>query len=137
MIRWAGFLLAGLALLWGSLGSGIAHAHRHDVWMGTVQLSSLPPQARQTVALIQAGGPFRFPKDGVVFGNYEQKLPSRPRGYYTEYTVATPGERGRGARRIIAGGPWLTDGRVVKARKFTEFWYSEDHYASFQRIEFP
>jgi ribonuclease T1 len=85
----------------------------------------LPREAHQTLALIRAGGPFPFPKDGTVFGNRERQLPPRPRGYYTEYTVVTPGARDRGARRVVAGGDPRASG---------EYWYTDDHYRSFRRI---
>ena len=95
----------------------------------SVDLARLPAQARMTLGLIHQGGPFPFPRDGIVFGNYEKRLPRRARGYYHEYTVPTPGVRSRGARRIIAGeGP----GRDV--RTSGEYWYSDDHYQSFARI---
>jgi ribonuclease T1 len=87
-----------------------------------VALSALPVEARQTIALIQAGGPFPYSRDGVVFRNAEGLLPKEPSGYYHEYTVPTPGEPDRGARRIITGA----DG---------EFYYTADHYESFQRVE--
>ena len=89
--------------------------------LGTVAVGDLPAEARQTLALIREGGPYPYEKDGTVFGNYERKLPRQRRGYYTEYTVKTP-------RRIIAGG---RDGRP------TEFYYTDDHYQTFRRIEFP
>jgi ribonuclease T1 len=92
-----------------------------------VDLSELPPQASDTMADIRAGGPFRFAKDGTVFRNAERILPVRPRGYYSEFTVVTPGERGRGARRIVTGGPKYG---VVRG----EFYYTGDHYQSFERI---
>ena len=57
----------------------------------SVKLSQLPAEARQTVALIDKGGPFPYAKDGVVFGNYEKLLPRQKRGFYHEYTVSTPG----------------------------------------------
>jgi ribonuclease T1 len=91
-----------------------------------VTLSSLPPQARRTEELIHSGGPFPFAKDGVVFGNYEKRLPRGPRGYYHEYTVPTPGARNRGARRIICGGNVPTEPDAC--------FYTEDHYNSFHRI---
>ena len=91
-------------------------------------VGDLPAEARQTLALIREGGPYPYEKDGTVFGNYERKLPRQRRGYYTEYTVRTPHVRSRGARRIIAGG---RDGRP------TEFYYTDDHYQTFRRIEFP
>jgi ribonuclease T1 len=81
----------------------------------------LPREARDTLALIKKGGPFPYAKDGVVFGNREGRLPKKERGYYHEFTVKTPGERTRGARRIIAG-------------RTADYWYTEDHYATFRRI---
>lgn len=96
--------------------------------LGTVAVADLPAEARHTLALIREGGPYPYEKDGTVFGNYERKLPRQRRGYYTEYTVRTPQVRSRGARRIIAGG---RDGRP------TEFYYTDDHYQTFRRIEFP
>ncbi len=89
----------------------------------TVALADLPREAQATYRLIQSGGPFPFRKDGIVFGNRERELPPQPRGYYHEYTVATPGARDRGARRIVCGGT------PPQACYFTA-----DHYASFRRI---
>lgn len=86
-----------------------------------VAAADLPREARQTLALIKKGGPFPYAKDGTVFANREGLLPQRKRGYYREYTVKTPGERTRGARRIVAG-------------RSGDYWYTEDHYASFRRI---
>lgn len=94
--------------------------------VAVVELKQLPQEARQTHALIHAGGPFPFRKDGIVFGNRERLLPDRARGFYREYTVPTPGVRDRGARRIVCGG---------KQRQAPEScFYSADHYASFKRI---
>ena len=86
-----------------------------------IDAKSLPPEARQTIALIKAGGPFPYSRDGVVFNNREGRLPRRARGYYHEYTVKTPGARDRGARRIIAG-------------RGGELYYSDDHYLTFKRV---
>jgi ribonuclease T1 len=85
-------------------------------------LTSLPTQAQHTVALIEAGGPFPYARDGVVFANAEHHLPAHPSGYYHEYTVPTPGESDRGARRIIVG----IGG---------EYYYTDDHYDSFVRVD--
>jgi len=92
---------------------------------GEIQVRDLPWEARETLALIRQGGPFPYRKDGTVFQNRERLLPRQPRGYYSEYTVRTPGSRDRGARRIVAGGDPRTSG---------EYWYTEDHYQSFRRI---
>ncbi len=83
--------------------------------------AQLPSEARATIALIRKGGPFPYAKDGAIFGNREQVLPRQNRGYYREYTVKTPGERTRGARRIIWG-------------KGGEFYYTDDHYNHFRRV---
>jgi ribonuclease T1 len=87
-----------------------------------IGLAELPPEARATLALIRKGGPFPYAKDGAIFGNREGVLPRQKRGYYREYTVKTPHERTRGARRII----WGAGG---------EFYYTEDHYNHFRRIK--
>lgn len=88
-----------------------------------VALSSLPPQVADTVRLIRSGGPFPYPShDGVTFHNFEHTLPTRPDGYYREYTVPTPGSPDRGPRRVITG-------------RSGEFFYTADHYRSFQRVD--
>ena len=46
------------------------------------------------MALIEAGGPFPYSKDGTTFQNREGRLPKKSQGYYQEYTVITPGEGG-------------------------------------------
>jgi ribonuclease T1 len=86
-----------------------------------VALASLPPEAADTVTLIDAGGPFDHAQDGAVFENREGMLPERPAGYYHEYTVETPGSPDRGARRIVAG-------------RNGELYWTADHYDSFARI---
>lgn len=92
----------------------------------TVSVSELPREAQATLRLIKQGGPFPYDKDGVVFGNYERLLPKQKRGYYREFTVKTPGARNRGARRIVAGG---------ESGAPREYFYTDDHYASFRRIQ--
>ena len=86
-----------------------------------VAYAELPPEAHDTIRLIDQGGPFPFRKDGTVFQNRERILPRQPEGYYREYTVITPGEDDRGARRIVTGA----DG---------EMYYTDDHYDSFREI---
>ena len=93
--------------------------------LGTIQARDLPAEARQTIVLIQQGGPFPYEKDGSVFGNYEKVLPQKKRGYYREFTVKTPYARNRGARRLITGGE--------KSRPH-EYYYTADHYRSFKRV---
>ena len=84
----------------------------------------LPAEARPVLAAIERGGPYAYPQDGGTFQNRERLLPQRPRGYYREFTVDTPGSRDRGARRIVTGG----DPPVA-------YWYTADHYRSFRRFD--
>ena len=91
------------------------------VFAGEVRVAALPIEARATLELIKAGGPFPYPQDGRTFSNREKLLPQQKRGYYREYTVRTPGVRERGPRRIVAGSSG-------------EYYYTEDHYRSFRRI---
>ncbi|WP_285028722.1 ribonuclease domain-containing protein [Mycolicibacterium sp. lyk4-40-TYG-92] len=90
------------------------------------QLSSLPAETATTVNLIHHGGPFPSSRDGIVFGNFERRLPNQQRGYYHEYTVPTPGAKTRGTRRVITGGEPPTNP--------PEFYYTGDHYETFCQI---
>ncbi len=115
-----------LALMWWARSDTgterTTSASGSDSGLPVVQLSELPPEAAETVELIDAGGPFPFPqKDGSTFGNFEGLLPDEADGYYREYTVPTPGSHDRGARRIVAG-------------EQDELYWTEDHYSSFERI---
>ena len=56
-----------------------------------------------------------------MFQNRERLLPRKAGGYYREYTVRTPGEDDRGARRIITG-------------RGGERYWTPDHYTSFRVI---
>lgn len=92
-----------------------------EAGMPEIGVAELPAQARDTLALIRKGGPFPYSRDDTTFFNREGRLPAAGRGYYREYTVPTPGERTRGARRIVAG-------------RGGELYYTADHYRSFKRI---
>lgn len=86
----------------------------------------LPAEARQTLLLIERGGPYPHRQDGSIFSNREHRLPERPRGYYREYTVDTPGAGNRGTRRIVTGG-----------NPPTGWYYTDDHYETFRSFEVP
>ena len=99
---------------------------REQAELAAIGVGNLPVEAQDTLVLIKRNGPFPFAKDGAVFGNYEQVLPKQKRGYYHEYTVLTPGVRGRGARRLIAGG--ISPGQQ-------QYYYTDNHYRTFKRIQ--
>jgi ribonuclease T1 len=102
-----------------------AAAREYAAERNEIAVAKLPFEAREVLERIRAGGPFPYERDGVTFGNRERSLPPRKRGFYREYTVATPGVRTRGARRIVCGGP----------RRTPEVcYYTDDHDASFRRI---
>lgn len=120
------WLIVLLAVLWLPAGAQ-AQAQAHHTTpsahadLATISVAELPPEARDTLRAIKQGGPFAYPRDGVVFKNHERILPKHPHGYYSEYTVKTPGSHNRGIRRIISG-------------KLNEYYYSADHYKTFKRI---
>jgi ribonuclease T1 len=108
------------------IGGGGAEARRDPVAaLPPIAAADLPKEARIALARIRDNGPFPYERDGVPFGNREGLLPPKPRGYYHEYTVKTPGSSNRGALRIVCGGEKAT---VV------ECYYSDDHYQSFRSI---
>lgn len=90
----------------------------------TVPVEELPPEGRETLDLVDAGGPFPYRQDGATFYNREGLLPQQRRGYYREYTVETPGSDDRGARRVVVG-------------EGGDRYWTEDHYRSFEEIDEP
>jgi len=131
--------MVGAACSLGLSGAVLDASAQTAGWAATPELpavarTALPREAQRTLQLIQAGGPFPYPKDGIVFGNREHRLPPMPYGYYHEYTVppsmsqaqlyGDANSRGRGVRRIVCAGP---------AAGLTCY-YTADHYNSFQRI---
>jgi ribonuclease T1 len=115
--RWATALCAAALLC--------AAAHARGPAPADVAVSALPAEGRDVLVRIKAGGPFRYDRDGVIFGNREHRLPERKRGYYHEYTVPTPGAKNRGARRIVCGGAKTAPDAC---------YYTGDHYETFARI---
>lgn len=93
-----------------------------DSGLETVAESRLPSEARATLALIRAGGPYPYDQDDRTFQNREGILPQQKRGYYREYTVETPGSDDRGARRIVGG-------------QGGDRYWTDDHYDSFRQIQ--
>lgn len=109
-------------LLWLAAGIWLTGT----AWAQEIARSALPPEGREALQRIERGGPFPYRRDGVVFNNFEKRLPPEQRGHYREYTVPTPGLRHRGARRIVCGGQ--------DARRPDACWYTADHYRSFRKI---
>lgn len=117
----AAALLSAL-LVGGTVSATTADASAASV--GSICYGDLPSQAHDTLTLIDRGGPFPYSQDGVVFTNREGVLPAQSSGYYHEYTVKTPGSPTRGARRIVTG------------EESQEDYYTSDHYATFDLIDF-
>ncbi len=118
---WLAFLWLGLVVTLGPTAAFAFVSGPSSRSADEIHVSQLPPEGRATLALIKRGGPFPYARDGITFHNREGRLPARPRGYYREYTVPTPGLTHRGARRIVAG-------------REGDYWYTDDHYRSFKRI---
>jgi len=114
--------LLSAVLLGGTVTATSATAAATAV--GDICYSDLPSQAYTTLNLIEQGGPYPYSQDGSVFQNREGILPSHSSGYYHEYTVKTPGISTRGARRIVTG------------QASQEDYYTSDHYASFDLIDY-
>ncbi|MFF3916038.1 ribonuclease domain-containing protein [Streptomyces sp. NPDC001852] len=114
-------LLSAL-LVGGTVSATTADAAASSV--GSICYGDLPSQAHDTLGLIAKGGPYPYSQDGTVFSNKEGVLPSESYGYYHEYTVITPGSPTRGARRIVTG------------EQSQEDYYTSDHYATFNLIDF-
>lgn len=87
-----------------------------------VGLSTLPGEVADTIGLVRSGGPFPYPEDGQVYENREGVLPDCAAGYYTLYTVPTPGVADRGERRLVAGAGG-------------EFFYTPDRYVTFVHVD--
>jgi ribonuclease T1 len=88
---------------------------------GTSSSSSEEAAIAEVLQAIESSEPLPYSEDGQTFQNREGLLPPQPIGYYSEYTVETPGSADRGARRLVIG-----DGG--------ETYYTDDHYASFTQI---
>jgi ribonuclease T1 len=67
----AGWLLAGLFLLLPPVGAGEGGPDKAS--LPEITAGELPPEARQTIALIRKGGPYPHERDGIVFGNFEKR----------------------------------------------------------------
>ncbi len=117
----AGLLLSAASAVWWVQAKGPVSVDSST----TVSVAEMPAEGASVYRQIPQGGPFKYDKDGSVFGNRERLLPGQTRGYYREYTVATPGLSHRGARRIVCGGP---------PRAPDTCFYTADHYDSFRKI---
>jgi ribonuclease T1 len=119
-------LLGAAAIVWAGIGrppvaAPVVSASTPRSDLPTMAVGDLPPSARDTLTLIDRGGPFPYRQDGTVFANQEGRLPGRPSGYYHEYTVATPGSADRGLRRLVVGAGG-------------DVYYTDDHYGTFRQV---
>lgn len=105
---------------------GVAEQQSSQQQPAQPRLSAQEQELQKTLARIRSNGPFPYSRDGITFENRERLLPAKPRGYYREYTVDTPGLTHRGPRRVVTGG-----------NPPEVFYYTQDHYRSFVRIQGP
>ncbi|GAA3197213.1 MULTISPECIES: ribonuclease domain-containing protein [Streptomyces] len=128
----AAAVILSTLLLGGTVSATAAHAAQPAAVqaassvqaVGDICYTDLPAEAHDTLDLIEQGGPYPFEQDGTVFQNREGLLPGQSSGYYHEYTVITPGSDDRGARRIVTG------------EQYQEDYYTADHYASFDLVDY-
>ena len=125
-----GLIAAGIFNAWPQLEQQIFPQDTPQVSVteqnSTKQITG-DPDIDRTIALIKQGGPYPYPhKDGSTFENRERLLPQKPRGYYREFTVPTPGTQDRGPRRIVTGG----NPPII-------YYYTVDHYHSFKKLNVP
>jgi guanyl-specific ribonuclease Sa len=114
------FLLLPLIISVGTAGCDFV-APLLEQNSSAISINNLPDEAIDTIELIKNGGPFPYKQDGDVYYNREGLLPKQSDGYYHVYTVETPGDSGKGDRRIVTG-------------KNAEYYYTADHYGSFRTI---
>lgn len=101
--------------------SGFDSIDTEIIYDRVIDVADLPPEAIDTLQLIDSDGPYPYDKDGTTFQNREGRLPDRGGGHYREFTVETPGLSHRGPLRIVSGA----DG---------ELYWTADHYDSFAQI---
>lgn len=87
---------------------------------GTIELGTV--DLAPTLERIAAGKRNSHRNDGSVFRNASRQLPAKPRGYYHEYVVPTPGISGPGPQRLVIG-------------ENGEVYYTPNHYDTFIRVE--
>jgi ribonuclease T1 len=98
-------------------------AHPNVPKLAAAELYRCRPEAKAIVAIINRNGPFEFDRDDITFQNREVYLPPAQQGTYREYTVLTPGESTRGARRLITSGE-----RNRRPTNYKSLYYTDDHY---------
>jgi ribonuclease T1 len=120
----AGLAAAGIAIPGGDGddSAALTPPAPHEVSQGTAIPADEMAAVGAVLTAIESGEPLPYEEDGGVFQNREGLLPDQPLGYYREYTVETPGSPDRGARRLVIG-------------EGGETYYTNDHYASFTRID--
>ena len=89
------------------------------VSVAPIALQDLPKEGQETYLLIRQGGPFRYEKDGVVFGNRERLLPQAKRGFYREYTVKPQVKRAVAPDELCVEAKSLACQNIVFTRKTT------------------
>lgn len=123
----------------------------------SINAAALPSEARATLRLIEQGGPFPYQRDGVVFGNYEHRLPEHARGCTSDTLLTKSAACGRRCQAdapapkgsappcriryheytVQTPGAHNRGARRIVCGPLPECYYSPDHYRTFLRIEEP
>ena len=88
--------------------------------------------------------PLPYANDGIVHSDIHATLPTKPAGYYKEYTLIIPGRKpGDGPEAVKIGDQTFMTGDVQSPRgperlmigDNREVYYTPDHYKTFVRLE--
>jgi ribonuclease T1 len=147
------WLLLGL-LLCLPLAVQAGHGVRNTAELPYISQADLPAEARDSLRLIKQGGPFPFPRDGAVFGNYEHRLPQQARGCTSDTLLTKSAACGRRCEAdapapkgsappcrvryheytVLTPGARNRGARRIVCGVFPECYFTADHYRTFQRI---
>jgi len=95
------------------------------------------------LAKIAVCTPLPYTNDGIVHSDVHATLPTKPAGFYLEYTLIIPGRKtGDGPEAVKIGDQTFMTGEVLSPRgperlmigDNREVYYTPDHYKTFVRL---
>lgn len=88
--------------------------------------------------------PLPYKNDGIIHSDIHATLPTKPAGFYKEYTLIIPGRKtGDGPEAVKIGDQTYMTGEVLSPRgperlmigDGREIYYTPDHYKTFVRLD--